>query len=214
VPRDDQTTTSAPRRRPGGRSARVRAAVLSATLAELAERGYAGVNFEVVASRAGVHRSTIYRHWQGLPDLLLDALLTLSSETVTVPDTGSLRGDLRVFAGAVAANLSDAQTAAALRALVSARSEPALADAFEVYWRARFGVAEQILSRARERGELAISPHRLVIEALVGPLYLRALVTGEPLDEGFITAVVDLLLAGAARDKDSSRARRPADGGE
>ena len=81
-------------RRPGGRTARVRAAVIAATLAELAERGYSGVSLDGVAARAEVHKTTIYRRWRAKETLVLDAMLEQAGQTVAIPDTGSLRGDL------------------------------------------------------------------------------------------------------------------------
>src|SRR5664280_783734 len=95
-----------PRRRPGGRSARVRAAVLEATLDQLAESGYDGLSFEAVAVRAGVHKTTLYRRWSDRTDLVLDAMLELSSQTVPVPDFGSVRADLLAIARGIAGNLS------------------------------------------------------------------------------------------------------------
>jgi hypothetical protein len=47
--------------RPGGRTARTRAAVLRAVLDELAGGGYAGTTVERVAARAGIAKTTIYR---------------------------------------------------------------------------------------------------------------------------------------------------------
>ena len=87
-----------PRRRPGGRSARVRAAVLRATLDELAAVGYGNLSFESVAHRAGVHKTTLYRHWPGREALVREALLARSEVTVPIPDTGSLGADLIAFA--------------------------------------------------------------------------------------------------------------------
>ncbi|MEV3975004.1 helix-turn-helix domain-containing protein [Streptomyces sp. NPDC050698] len=57
--------TSTPQR-PGGRSARVRKAVLAATAAELSERGFAAMTIEDIAARSGVHKTTIYRRWSTL----------------------------------------------------------------------------------------------------------------------------------------------------
>src|SRR5512132_695784 len=81
-------------RRPGGRSARVRAAVLRATIAELLRTGYAGLSVEAVADRAGVHKTTVYRRWGTLQQLVTDALLAHVSAKVPQPDTGTLRSDL------------------------------------------------------------------------------------------------------------------------
>src|SRR5918992_5228630 len=81
--------------RPGGRTARVREAVIAATYDELAERGYAGLTVERVALRSGVHKTTLYRRWGGVDGLLADALAWSSLEPWDVPDTGTLEGDLR-----------------------------------------------------------------------------------------------------------------------
>ena len=56
--------------RPGGRSARVQAAVHGATSALIAEHGRAAVTVPMIAARAGVTPSTIYRRWGELADLL------------------------------------------------------------------------------------------------------------------------------------------------
>ena len=51
-------TREVPARRPGGRSARVRAAVIDATLAELAESGYSGVSLDDVAAKLEAREGT------------------------------------------------------------------------------------------------------------------------------------------------------------
>ena len=38
-----------------------------------------------------------------------------------------------------------------------------------------------------------------VIEAVIGPIHLRLLLTGEPVDRGFLEATVDTVLAGIVR---------------
>ena len=52
-----------PRRRTGGRSARVLDAVADAVLKELAESGIENFSIPAVAARAGVSSSSIYRRW-------------------------------------------------------------------------------------------------------------------------------------------------------
>src|SRR5579863_7338677 len=86
-----------PVRRPGGRSARVRARVLEATLDELVESGYAGMTVQGVAARAGVNKTSLYRRWGSKGGLLADALLSSSSDLTDPADTGNLRQDLLVL---------------------------------------------------------------------------------------------------------------------
>jgi len=188
------------RRRPGGRSARVRAAVLGATLDELAAVGYGEVSFESVARRAGVHKTTLYRHWPNREALVRDALLARSEVTVPIPDAGSLRGDLVAFAMSIVANITAADYEAIVRAVASdGRTEGALGDASRAFWRERFQLARIIVLRGIERGEVRadVDP-TLLLESLVGPLYLRLLITREPLDDAFVERLVTQLISSPA----------------
>jgi AcrR family transcriptional regulator len=62
-----------PRRRPGGRSARIQAVVFEATLRLLEEKGYEALSFASIAECAGVHEATLYRRWKAKEQLVLDA---------------------------------------------------------------------------------------------------------------------------------------------
>ena len=94
------------KRRPGGRSARIRQAVLDAAFAELGEKGYGGLSIEAVALRSGVAKTTVYRRWPTRDELVADALDSRSDRNEPVPDTGSLRGDLKEFCEGVRAKLT------------------------------------------------------------------------------------------------------------
>ena len=80
--------------RTGGRSARVREAILTAAFGELIDNGYAALSMEAVASRAGVNKTTIYRRWPTLDDLLVDALMEWSHDAFPDHNTGSIETDL------------------------------------------------------------------------------------------------------------------------
>ena len=83
--------------RPGGRATRVRSAVLDATSMLLSEVGYDQLSVEAVASRAGVHKTTVYRRWPTKPELIAEAALVQAAEAVPIPDTGTLLGDLQTL---------------------------------------------------------------------------------------------------------------------
>jgi AcrR family transcriptional regulator len=190
------STDQAPRRRTGGRSARARAAVLQATVAELLEVGYARLRLESVAERAGVHRTTVYRRWPDRQDLVLEALLDQRDADVPVPDTGSLREDLRRLAHSIVRTLTS-PVGAALARTMAAQSGPA--PAIARFWAERLQLAGVIVARAVERGELPPGTDpQLLIEAMVGPLYLRLLYTARPLTPAYADQLVDLLLEGVA----------------
>ena len=185
-------------RRPGGRTARVRAAAIAATLAELAETGYAALTLESVARRAGVHKTTLYRRWGTREELVLEAMLERAGEHISVPETGSLRKDLLELARTAAANAATPEVAAMARA-VAAQSphDSALAAANHRFWDERLALDAAIVERAIERGEVAAGTEpRTVIESVLGPIHLRLLLTGEPVDRAFLQAIVDTVVDG------------------
>ncbi|QEV20668.1 TetR/AcrR family transcriptional regulator [Streptomyces alboniger] len=188
--------TAAPgTRRPGGRTARTRAAVRDAVLSGLADHGYPGLTVEYVADHSGVHKTTLYRRWGGLEGMVADALDMAGEDTWTAPDTGSLEGDLRELAREVVDSFTDEVAAAAPTAFIAAafQSERA-AKALHAFYAERFSRCEAVVARAVERGEAApdIDPAALV-RAVTAPLLLRVFITREPID----TALADQSAAAA-----------------
>lgn len=174
--------------------------MLRATGAALAEDGYEALSIEDVARRAGVHKTTVYRRWPSKAELVADAIRERSTERVAVPDTGTLPGDLRALARAVAANIGSADGAAMTRNLIATTaSSPAIADDMPKFWAERLQVTGTIVERAIGRGELpaGVDPN-LVIETLIGPLYVRLLLTGEPLTADIADQVARIVAAGVA----------------
>lgn len=175
-------TSPETRRRPGGRSARVRVQVLDAVLAELAEHGYDGLTMEAVAARAGVHRVTVYRRWGDVGGLLADVLDAAGDDDWQPRDTGSLEADLT----ALNQEIHDAMAAtpSVMAALIAAsfRSEKAeLAQ--RGLWEDRYRRCEIIVDRAVRRGELPAGTHsRRLLVAATAPLYHQLVLLHAPLD--------------------------------
>jgi AcrR family transcriptional regulator len=196
---ESRTTTEGRRRR--GPSHRVRAAAIDATLAELAEGGYSSLSLEKVAHRAGVHKTTLYRRWGTREALVLEAMLERAGAHISVPDTGSLREDLLELARTAAENAASPEVAAMARA-VAAESprDSSLAEANRRFWAERLALDGVIVERAIERREVApgTDPGQ-AIEAVVGPIHLRLLLTGEPVDRRFLEGIVDMVVDGIAQ---------------
>ena len=84
--------------RPGGRSARVQESVHSAARELLETHERSSVTVPMIAARAGVTPSTIYRRWGDLSVLLADVALARMRPDSEPANTGSLRGDLQAWA--------------------------------------------------------------------------------------------------------------------
>jgi AcrR family transcriptional regulator len=188
------------RRRTGGRSARVRQAVLEATAQTVAERGADAVNIGEIARQAGVHDTSIYRRWPTKEHLILDALLDYSQERLPIPDTGTLRADLVAYM-ALVINYSAAPIAQALiKAMAVTHDDAAMAARRAQFWQFRFDQTRVMLDRAVTRGELAPDTDPLAaLELITGALYFRLLLTREPFDDDIAGHFVDVLINGLAR---------------
>ena len=169
--------------RPGGRTARVRAVVLEATVAELIERGYAGLTVEGVAARAGVNRTTLYRRWGGRDALIVDAVEAFAAAEAKVPDSGDIEEDLRLWARSILATLTGPVSGALVRAVFGgAGDSPQVHQLRHRFWLIRSALVMPMVHRAIERGQLpAGTAADEVIRHVGAPLYYRLLVLGEPL---------------------------------
>ncbi|MFE6925564.1 TetR/AcrR family transcriptional regulator [Nocardia sp. NPDC057663] len=181
-----------PRRRTGGRSARVREAVLTATLDQVAERGIEGLTIGDVAARAGVAETTIYRRWGTRTALIAEAVTDLAAAGNPVPDTGALRTDLQLLAEQISQLITRPGIARLVGTTIALSADPEVAAARHRFWNDRFERSAQVVTRAVERGELpATAVPRDVIETLAAPLYFRLMVGDETIDDAFIARCID-----------------------
>lgn len=183
--------------RPGGRSARVRTSVLEAAASELTEHGYDAFSVPRVAERAGVALTTVHRRWGGKPGLIADVLAELTQAMVPDPQGSSLREDLRSLAQSVVEMLREPSTILLLRSAF-ALPDDALAEVRQEFWVSRFAVAQAIVDRAAERGEVAAGVDGwAVVEPVQALIWMRLLITGLPVDDAMIDAAVDRAVASA-----------------
>src|SRR4029453_14500341 len=103
---------------------RSRRVILGAVLDELGEVGYGALTIEAVAARAGVGKSTIYRHWPGKLELVEDAFRTLKAP-VEIPEDGSLRERVIAVVSQVACLVEQSTYSACMPALIEAAERDA-----------------------------------------------------------------------------------------
>ena len=171
--------------RPGGRTARTRAAVLAAAQDELEEAGYAGLTLEKVAERSGVHLATLYRRWRTVEGLVVDLLGELGKNEIPIPDTGSFKDDLRALALEIAALYRQPRARALVEGVVAAAvRSPEASTAWATVIAERNRLASRIVERAVGRGELPPGADGIAIISAVGaPIYYRLLVARGPVDD-------------------------------
>jgi AcrR family transcriptional regulator len=181
-------------RRPGGRAARVGAAVHQAVTELISERGHGKFTVGDVAARAGVADSSIYRRWGSLETLLTDVALTRLNARSPMPDTGTLAGDLRVYAANVAREITGPEGLALLRLAVALSSTgPQGKQALDDLLAERGRQLQTMLDRATTRGEPALDALD-ILDHVMAPMYIRVLFDLGPLTPDYVNGLVDRLL--------------------
>jgi AcrR family transcriptional regulator len=190
---------TSPARTPGRpRSDEAHAAILAASIALVRDVGYDAVAMDAIAARAGVGKATLYRRWSSKESLVADALEGIMVRR-QMPDTGSTRGDLRAVMRDTVRMYEDPATTGLLSGLVAAmaRSPQIAAAVREGFVKVRRETVRQVIKRGIARGDLRKTLDvDLAIDLLSGPLVLRTLVTGGPVDDTVSDRTVDMLLKG------------------
>lgn len=203
------TTVHRPKKSPGRpQDQRLDAAILGAALKLVAEVGYERVSIEEVARRASTAKTSVYRRWPTKDAMVLAAVRFYmrersgSTRPNAAADSGSLRDDLLAHARRLAAGLTRERVSVFAGLLLAMRTNPALADGVRGQLiEAEVGVVRLLLQRAIRRGELSGDrPVALLTMLLPSVLFTRLLVLDAPLDDEFLTRLVDQVLVPAFRN--------------
>ena len=197
-----------PHRGPGRpRDASRDEAILTATVALLRRRGYPGLTIEGVASEAGVGRPTIYRRWPSKAALVVAALMDSSLLALPAPDTGSVRDDLIAVQRHQVSMMNSPESRRVTAGLLAdLATDEELAERYVTeYLMPRRASVFQVLQRGVDRGELVPTvDFAFVYDLLVGPLFMRAVVWGQPLGPEAAADTADVVLARYGAERGTS----------
>jgi len=194
-PRPEPRRTEGLRR--SGRSAWVVESVLRAVVEELGTVGYAALRVEDVAARSEVNKTSIYRRWPTKVELVAAALQNHARDYES-PDTGSLRDDLLELGRQMARKVETPLGRGLVRMMQMERGQQELDAVIRNLRAEHIRARAEVVERAIARGELPPETDAALVAEMVGaPLSSRLLHSGVPVDERFIEAVVDMVMAGA-----------------
>lgn len=152
----------------------------------LADKGYAAMSIEQVASMANVAKTAIYRRWGSKAEMVF-AVAVHGESIDPLPDSGSLAIDVGRLAERVVALLSMPAARQAMPGLLSdLRGNAVLAERFEdVFIAAERRLIEGVLHRARLRGDLVsgVDPADVHAQLLGTAFAWLFLMGGQPPDD-------------------------------
>ena len=175
---------------------RTRRVVRQAALDELGDIGYGSFTIESVAARAGVGKSTIYRHWRDKLALIADAFE--ASHQTMVPDTqaGTARERTEQLVRHVAEVAVDSTFSRCIPALVegSARN-PRLRAFHRRYSAERRHSLVSVIEEGIAGGEFAPDVDaELAATALLGAIFYSRLMAAETFDPAQARELVNTVL--------------------
>jgi len=175
---------------------RSRMLILTAAVEELAAGGYGGVTIESIAARAEVGKSTIYRHWTDKLALIADAFETFHEQMV--PDLGDLpvRESVALLLRHVAEVVADSTFSRCIPALIEGAERDERVRAFHHGYSAeRRQALIDLIACGIHQGEVntSVDPE-LATTTLLGAIFYRRLMTGQPFNPDDATQLVNLVL--------------------
>jgi AcrR family transcriptional regulator len=164
-------------------------AIRTAVFEELAASGYGRLSIEAVARRAGVGKTAVYRRWRSKLPMVIEVVSEVAALGLVLPDTGSLRNDLRMFVHVLARVLRHPLAAQIVPDLLAeAARNPEIAETLAAALDAAQRQSSAALVRkAVARGELPESTDPdLALDLIAGPLYWRLAVVRTPVNGDYL----------------------------
>jgi TetR/AcrR family transcriptional regulator, regulator of autoinduction and epiphytic fitness len=179
---------------------RSRAVIRQAALDELGEAGYGAFTIESVAARAGVGKSTIYRHWRDKLDLIADAFESAHEHMVPSTATGTAAERVKLLIRHVAEVADDSTFSRCIPALIEgARHDRRLREFHHGYSARRRRGLTDLISEGIDSGEFTTAADpELAAQALLGAIFYGRLMSAEPFDPARAGDLVDAVLPPAS----------------
>ena len=193
IPRNNTSPTREP---VDPRVERSRQVILQAALDELGQVGYGMFRIESVAARAGVGKSTIYRHWRDKLALIADAFETFHVQMVPNTEMGSARERIESLVHHVAEVFVDSTFSVCIPALIEgAERDPRLRRFHHRYSAERRQSLIDVIAEGVAAGDFSagLDPE-LAALALLGPIVYSRLMSSEPFDPARTHDLVDAVL--------------------
>ena len=171
--------------RQGGRSARIQAEVHKTVHELLKQMDRSAITVPMVAEKAGVTPSTIYRRWGDLSDLLADVAVARMRPIADPEDTGAMTSDLETFVLQYAEEMSSKVGREMLSDVLGSPDGDAAARCCGFTYQHLETLRERALERGEPAFEIAeaidfvmapVMYHLLFNDRDVSPDYCRALV--------------------------------------
>jgi AcrR family transcriptional regulator len=147
------------------------------------------LSIEAVARRAGVAKTAVYRRWHSKLEMVLEVVAEVAGQNLSLPDTGSLRGDIQLALRLMAHALEHPLASQIIPDLLAEASRNAQMGAI---------LQEALRTTQRDIGAKIVDPE-VAGDLIVGPLYWRLTVARRPAPDDYLSTVADATAAALGR---------------
>jgi len=190
-----------PRGRPRDPSADDRILAIAGRI--LLQKGIAELHIDEVAAEAGVARTTVYRRWPTKDHLAVAVIADMQNEVPIEPSDDDPATAITEWLNTIAAGLNairhagttttiDPRSAASVAELAAAAARhPDIGSQVREQFERRHQRAVRAIEHAVSIGRFPTTVDaEVLVDQLVGPLYYRVLITGKPVDPGYVDRLV------------------------
>lgn len=190
------------------RSEEARRAALDATIELALANGIEAVTFEDVATRSGVAKTTLYRHFGSKQAMVVEAVKGCFVAQPT-PDTGDLAQDLHLIFEKGKESDEEHHVPDLIPALVAAGDRDIeLRTLVGQMLEERRRPIRTVLQLAQLRGEIGRDVDLdIALNLLIGPIIMRRVIDRQEVSPEFVHAVVDHVVAGLRASAQPARQR-------
>ncbi len=154
-----------------------------------------GITHLRVAEEAGVARATVYRHWPGRLDLVVDVLQSGATlPALQIDESASIRDQVKSVMHRLAGALNGDMAGALPMLLGLAESDEKIREAKQALMAAGPGRIVAMLASAIARGEIEGDDPELLTQQLLGPLLVRRVMFDRSLTEHDVERIADTVL--------------------
>jgi AcrR family transcriptional regulator len=169
--------------------------ILEQALVLLGSHGYAGLTLDELAARSGVAKTTVLRRWPSKAAVAAAGVQRLALQSVDVPNSGTLRADLRALLHGAVETFVRGRGQFVARLIREAGHHPEITDLVHTVIHTRRQAYRRVLALAIARGELAPSvDQELLMDLLIGPIWTRLLITRDPITRDYVDSIVETVL--------------------
>ncbi|WBU64312.1 TetR/AcrR family transcriptional regulator [Paracoccus aerodenitrificans] len=180
--------------------------ITDATWQLLAEKSLASLTISEIAETAGTSRPTVYRRWNSVEEIVIDAFLDEVEDAVMADLRGHPPDALREYITSLGRFLGGRVGRIMAEILGRAQNDPELMERFHAdFLRQRRDYGRALIQHGQRKGFFRSDlDSDLIIDLYAGPLYFRAFARHAPINDAFTAELAEVVLIAIAPASDNS----------